>query len=59
MPIFNLKRDAPAPGTGWTEKRLREAWKLVLNADLDIDPSTMSHADFCKWWADYRLEQLK
>lgn len=59
MPILNFSKNTRTSGSGWTEALLRQAWKLVLNNDVDLDPSTMTHKDFCDAWANYRLKHLR
>lgn len=59
MPLLNFSKTPKVTGDGWTEAGLQQARKLVLNADTDIDPSAMPHAQFCEWWADYRLKQMQ
>lgn len=58
MPLLNFSKTSKVTGDGWTEERLRQAWKLVLNNDSDLDPSAMTHKEFCDAWADYTLTQI-
>ena len=59
MPIFNLKKSTAAAGSGWNNERLKNAWEFVLNANLDVDPSEMTHQQFCEFWAQHHLDMLK